>query len=687
MGTGTDSPSALLKNFTALSREEGRRGDGQGEDASDNMKSYGLEFDASYFRANREISISSEVKHFLRQPPNRRTPEQIQTPEVSNGSKRLMGDVYVLFERFHRTILYIQTVKVTPKRTIIRQGHFAENFYFILSGQALVTIHKPGDVTPKTAGMMRRGTSFGELALLHHSQRTATVTSHDTVQLLSVGREDFFDIFMAGHGSESMPDHIKFISQLDFMKDWPLERLLERPDQCLLHFFKRNMVILKASEVSEWFYVVKSGTCQVLKQLKGVTGRLGQMASSRHATHDTEGKLRSGASFQDKDKIIVTCSFDLHGLYIRMGTERLQPCPEEEHEGADNSDPGDRAVHRRNRRHGDQRMGKGNPHPGQSFSKLSIGPPHFRSMRHLDSESKENRKYRGQGSFSYHRRQKRKQQQHHEKQQSQQQQHQQQESPPVFVQIELLKPRDVFGLDMVNFNSVDFQRSPVSLKGTYRLQPCPEEEQDGADNSDPGDRAVHRRNRRHGDQRMGKGNPHPGQSFSKLSIGPPHFRSMRHLDSESKENRKYRGHSSFSYHRRQKREQQQQHEKQQSQQQQHQQQESPPVFVQIELLKPRDVFGLDMVNFNSVDFQRSPVSLVSLGAECIMLSKAFFLKHANERVKRRFSELVQPYPDERSLQASLQNKADWELYKNSLLAAITGPKPTGLRGAPLASRH
>lgn len=50
-----------------------------------------------------------------------------------------------------------------------------------------------------------------ELALLHHSRRTATVTSQGTVQLLTIGRADFFDIFMSGQGPDDIPDHIKFI--------------------------------------------------------------------------------------------------------------------------------------------------------------------------------------------------------------------------------------------------------------------------------------------------------------------------------------------------------------------------------------------------------------------------------------------------------------------------------------------
>ena len=49
-----------------------------------------------------------------------------------------------------------------------------------------------------------------ELALLHHSRRTATVVSQDPVQLLAVGRDDFFDIFMSGQGPDGIPEHIKF---------------------------------------------------------------------------------------------------------------------------------------------------------------------------------------------------------------------------------------------------------------------------------------------------------------------------------------------------------------------------------------------------------------------------------------------------------------------------------------------
>ncbi|XP_059172479.1 cyclic nucleotide-binding domain-containing protein 2-like [Physella acuta] len=490
----SDSTSALLKTFTSLSKEQDADND---ESSKEHMKSYGLHFDPSYFKANREISLSSEVRGILGLHPTDRTPERIQTAMFGLQSIPSFAEYPLHMQEKLAKVAWLDIV--TPNRTIIRQGHFAENFYFIVTGQALVTIHRPGDTSAQTAAMMRKGTSFGELALLHHSRRTATVTSHDTVTLLSVGREDFFDIFMSRQGIGETPEHIRFISQLEFMKDWPLERLLERPDQCLLHFFKRNMVILKDSTASDWLYVVKSGSCQVLKQLKGVTARVGRpreptfRSISRLDRTETTSHQASRNDNSSSKKLRTSNSIKKHNQ---------------------SSAPGENS-------HSDSRVRT--------------------CARSLKCQ---------QGSRSSN-------------------------TPRV--------PQD------------------ENKTGRRTTQPDPSK--------------THQ----------------PTTSISQT----------RHYNQ--------------------------------------------PVFVQIELLKPMDVFGLDRVNFNSnLDTDSTSVSLVSLGAECIMLSKGFFMKHANDKVKKRFSEIVQPYPNEATLQESLQHKVNWELYKRSILVNAS-PKLRRLQGKSLPS--
>ena len=68
-----------------------------------------------------------------------------------------------------------------------------------------------GESSMRTVAVLRRGSSFGEIAILHHGRRTATVSSQGPVHLLAITREDFFDIFMRGQAPGQEPEHVKFL--------------------------------------------------------------------------------------------------------------------------------------------------------------------------------------------------------------------------------------------------------------------------------------------------------------------------------------------------------------------------------------------------------------------------------------------------------------------------------------------
>lgn len=61
------------------------------------------------------------------------------------------------------------------------------------------------------------------------------------------------------------------------------------------------------------------------------------------------------------------------------------------------------------------------------------------------------------------------------------------------------------------------------------------------------------------------------------------------------------------------------------------------------------------------------MSLVSNGAECVMISKKFFAENATQQVKQAVRHLVHPYPSEAALQSNLQTKVDWDLFKKRLM--------------------
>ena len=67
---------------------------------------------------------------------------------------------------------------------------------------------------------------------------------------------------------------------------------------------------------------------------------------------------------------------------------------------------------------------------------------------------------------------------------------------------------------------------------------------------------------------------------------------------------------------------------------------------------------------------------VSEGAELIMLSKSMFTRNATESCKKFVREKVRRFPSEDSLQESLQEKVNWDLYKREIVSEFISQKQT-----------
>jgi voltage-gated potassium channel len=78
----------------------------------------------------------------------------------------------------------LKAKNVPARHAIVRRGEHADAMFFILSGEVIVDIHPE----PKRLGP---GDYFGEIALLKHGLRTATVVSETDCSLLVLEADDF----------------------------------------------------------------------------------------------------------------------------------------------------------------------------------------------------------------------------------------------------------------------------------------------------------------------------------------------------------------------------------------------------------------------------------------------------------------------------------------------------------------
>jgi len=83
---------------------------------------------------------------------------------------------------------------------------------------------------------------------------------------------------------------------------------------------------------------------------------------------------------------------------------------------------------------------------------------------------------------------------------------------------------------------------------------------------------------------------------------------------------------------------------------------------------------------SSMIFDEQPsLSLVSNGAECIMISKKFFMNHCSDENKRRLFVTEIPFPNDETLQKSLQDKVNWDAYRRKTLKTLVRQLPKNQR--------
>lgn len=69
------------------------------------------------------------------------------------------------------------------------------------------------------------------------------------------------------------------------------------------------------------------------------------------------------------------------------------------------------------------------------------------------------------------------------------------------------------------------------------------------------------------------------------------------------------------------------------------QEKTKKVYIEIQKIFPKDIFGLVQLIYGPISKSTS-VTLVSEGAECILIKKTFFLRYMNDKLHRTLSKAV-----------------------------------------------
>nr|KAG5689313.1 hypothetical protein BaRGS_022037 [Batillaria attramentaria] len=119
-----------------------------------------------------------------------------------------------------------------------------------------------------TRRVLTQGMCFGDATILEETRRRVTVTSHRDMQLLAVSRDDYMKLFQFSLIEDLVPDYISFIFKMRWMRNWPTHQLIEHRQNCFYRFYRKGRVVVADSRESDYLYVVRSGTCNVMMYIE-----------------------------------------------------------------------------------------------------------------------------------------------------------------------------------------------------------------------------------------------------------------------------------------------------------------------------------------------------------------------------------------------------------------------------------
>lgn len=273
-----------------------------------------LLFDPNRFISRYQVSTPRWVRTACSLPPSERSTEQVQNivnlmkqlkdfRKYSNKMLKLLAKI-VRYERFGR------------RRVIVRKGHVGMCFYVIYSGSVGVVVGGDEDRAfeneERPANVLRKGDSFGELALVRRSQRTATVVCLENTEFLVIDKEDFFSSGIDRCSQEEMLSRYRFLKSMDLFKSWEDDLLKEVAEGGRNIEYLSDRVIEADSTQSEFIYIITKGTCNVLRLLDLTTQDYLNEQRNTISRNSLNTSIRSRSPYNSPTKSISKSSLPVY---------------------------------------------------------------------------------------------------------------------------------------------------------------------------------------------------------------------------------------------------------------------------------------------------------------------------------------------------------------------------------------
>ena len=158
-------------------------------------------------------------------------------------------------ENLDSLISEMKHYSVGPREIIFKQGDAGSNFFVLSSGTVEIIINNA------LKGFITKGNGFGELALIHDSERTATIRTVEQVELWGIGRKVFRDA-LKSLGQLKFEENLKFLEKVPFFSRLTPVQVESLVAVVVNQHFTDNQKIIIEGDPGDLFYIIQQGSVQ-----------------------------------------------------------------------------------------------------------------------------------------------------------------------------------------------------------------------------------------------------------------------------------------------------------------------------------------------------------------------------------------------------------------------------------------
>lgn len=157
--------------------------------------------------------------------------------------------------------------RVAKQQDIIRQGELGDNFYVVAQGAFDIFVKKDGGKSKRVA-TFAEGTSFGELALMYHAPRAATVTATVDSVVWAVDRWTFRSV-LTKVSQDKIKEYENFLKNVKSFGSLLASERSQVAEALEEFSYPSGHRIIKEGDEGDGFFIVRKGTVIVTKVIDG----------------------------------------------------------------------------------------------------------------------------------------------------------------------------------------------------------------------------------------------------------------------------------------------------------------------------------------------------------------------------------------------------------------------------------